>query len=702
MAVFSWVRLSSDSQRDQAPFRRLFIPAFCCIFLLIRPSDCFASAVSQSLDSAAYSRLSQLNDKADSEGLRALATELDQRAAPGDHQLAILARAIADFRSDRLSSSAERLDSLHQLRSSLEPSVHAMMRRFRAGIRKYMGDRQGGMDEILAGLEAADSMSLPRERAELLVMRAELLLEENQHGDALAVLQSAQRLAERSQHARGLGMVRLNMGNLRYYQKRYEEAWEDYESALRIALDGGYDRLAETALNNLGAVASNLDRVPLALQLFEGLLSTIKPERASWRAMLLGQIAYIRATLGEGEQALRLFSRSITMSDSLGDRRTAADTRQFLAGTLWELGRPDEAIGVMNEALEAMIAEGDVHMQVAARESLWRWYEAVGEKDKALHEARIADQLDDSLKQARYNERLALAEISFETERKEHEIAGQKQALALASAEDKRKRLQRNLSLTAAAGLVIVALFLWRGLRTRTKLADQERELHRKEVDHLLQESENKALHSMLDGQEKERIRVARELHDHVGSMLSTLKVQAGALESRLESKEPGTQQRATNLITLLDKTSSEVRRLSHDMLGSELSRFGLLKAMEDLTASIRIAGKLEVELKQNGMDQRLDSSMEMALYRIAQELVSNALKHAEPQKISIGLERSLGRMRLVVADDGIGFDLGKARAGIGLENVEGRAARIGATVRWESAPGNGTTVSVDCPLADD
>lgn len=675
---------------------------FWCAFLMINLSDCLAGSAIHYLDSAAYARLSQLNDKADSEGLRALASELDQHREPGDHQLATLARAIADFRSDRLSACAERLDSLHRMASSLEPSVHAVMRRFRAGIRKHLGDHRGGMDEIIAGLEVADSVSLPHERVELLVMRAELLLEENRHEEALDALQSAQRLAERSNHARGQGMVRLNMGNLRYYQQRYEEAWKDYESAMRIASDGGYDRLAETALNNLGAVASHLDRVPLALQLFEGLLSTIQPERASLRAMLLGQIAYIRSTLGEGEQALRLFSESIAMSDSLGDRRTAADTRQFLASALWGLGRRKEAIVAMNEAIEGMIAAGDVSMQVLAREALWRWYEAVGEKDRALHEARIVDQLDDSLQQARYNERLALAEISFETERKEQEIAAQKQALDLAAAEDRRKRLQRNLSMTAAAALVILALLLWRGLRARTLLAAKERELHRKEVDQLLHESENKALHAMLNGQEKERKRVARELHDHIGSMLSTLKLQVDALETRLERNEPGPRARASDAIGLLDKTASEVRRLSHDMLGSDLSRFGLSKAMEDLCASMRVAGKLDVELKQSGMDQRLDSGVEMALYRIAQELISNALKHAQPKNLVICLERSLGRMRLIVADDGIGFDPVKAHAGIGLESVEGRAASIGAVVHWESAIAKGTSVTVDCPIADD
>jgi len=659
----------------------------------------FGSGTSPALDTIAYARMCRLDDQVDIEGLRDLASELDRRGGQSNQQLALLSRAIADYRNARYADCAASLDSLHRMSEELEPTIHAVMRKFRAGIKKYMGDRPAGMTEIMTGLEVADSTALPRERSELLVMRAEFLLEEERQSEALDELHKAQRLAERSHHSKGMCMVRLNMGNLRYYQGRLEEAWDDYETALRIAASGNHNRIAETSISNLSAVASRIDKLPLAIQLLEGLLAAIRPERGETRAMLMGQIARFRFLAGAGQSALPLFYRSLAISDSLGDWKKAGDTRRLLANTLWAMDRRDEAIRTMRTGLEAMITAGDVKMQASARKALWDWYEEMGEKDLALKEARLVNQLNDSLKRAQYNERLALAVIGFETERKEHQIAEQQKELALAQIEDRRKKLQRNLSLTIAAALVVVAVLLWRGLRARTKLGRQERELHRHVVDQLMNESENKALHAMIDGQEKERNRIARELHDRVGSMLGALKMQMNALEVRLENLHLDQPLHSDKANQLLDETVLEVRRISHEMISSNLSQHGLAEALNGLCDSLRVAGKLEVDLNLNGLDDRLDQKVELEIYRIVQELVSNALKHAKPKKLGITIARSLGRINVSVADDGLGFDLSKARKGMGLDNVESRAASIGATVRWDSAPGKGTTAFVDCPL---
>lgn len=667
--------------------------------LLIWVPCAFAGDTSAGLDTNAYARMCRLDDQVDIDGLRALASELDRSGGQINRQLALLSRAIADYRNSRFPSCAARLDSLHRLSPELEPTIHAVMRKFRAGIRRYMGDRPAGMNEIMAGLEVADSTNLPRERSELLVMRAEFLIDEERQTEALAELRNAQSLAERSGHTKGLCMVRFIIGNLRYHQGRMEEAWTDYETALRMAAKGNHSRIVENCVNNLGAVAYQIDRLPLALQLFEGLLANMKPERGEMRAILLGKIAHFRALSGAGRSALPLFSKSLAISDSLGDTQSAGNTRRLLAATLWELGERREATRTMEEALEALIAAGDFKMQVDALQSLMEWHAALGEEGQALREARLIIHLNDSLQRAQYNERLALAEIGFETERKEHQIVEQQQELELARIEDRRKQLQRNLSITIAAALIVVALLLWRGLRARTKLASKERELHRRVVDQLMNESENKALHAMLNGQEKERNRIARELHDRVGSMLGALKMQMNALEARLENLHFDQPVHAAKVNHLLDETAQEVRRISHDMVSSNLSQLGLAEALKNLCDSLRVSGKPEVDLVLDGLDERLDRKVELEIYRIVQELISNALKHAKPEKLGITIARSPERISVSVADDGLGFDPSKARKGMGLDNVESRAASIGATVRWDSAPGKGTTAFVDCPL---
>ncbi|HRD53311.1 MAG TPA: ATP-binding protein, partial [Flavobacteriales bacterium] len=159
----------------------------------------------------------------------------------------------------------------------------------------------------------------------------------------------------------------------------------------------------------------------------------------------------------------------------------------------------------------------------------------------------------------------------------------------------------------------------------------------------------------------------------------------------------------------LLEQTTSELRQISHDMAAATLNRFGLEKALKDLRDTLHISGRLHVELNTFGLDQRtgsapgtgLERSVEIALYRIVQELVSNVLKHAKASELSIAVTRAPGRLSVVVSDNGLGFDTAQQSDGMGLSNVRSRAAALGANVQVDSTSGKGTTVSVECPVVE-
>ena len=278
---------------------------------------------------------------------------------------------------------------------------------------------------------------------------------------------------------------------------------------------------------------------------------------------------------------------------------------------------------------------------------------------------------------------------------------GQARKLIHDLTEQRRKRIQRDLSIVLSAALLVVAMLLWRGLRIRRRLAERERQVHRQEVDELMHQQEMKAINAMLEGQEKERDRVARDLHDRLGSMLSAIKMQVGSLEERVTEVRKDQQDQYGKVSSLLDEAVGEVRRISHDLVSTSLSRFGLERALQDLCDSIRVSGRLEVELTTFGLEQRLERSVEIVVYRIVQELVSNALKHARATEIGVSVTRQTGRLSVMVSDDGAGFDPSTVQAGMGLGNVQGRAASIGGTVRIDSALGRGTTVSVECPVLE-
>jgi len=182
--------------------------------------------------------------------------------------------------------------------------------------------------------------------------------------------------------------------------------------------------------------------------------------------------------------------------------------------------------------------------------------------------------------------------------------------------------------------------------------------------------------------------------------MLSTVKHHFSAMETKITELQDQNKIQYNTAIGLLDDAVREVRHISHDMLSGTLVKFGLSAALQDLKNTIEVPGKLTVELNTFGLDQRLDNEVEIAVYRIIQELVGNALKHAKASELVIQLTLSSNNLNVMVEDNGIGF---KPEAllgdGIGMKNVSERINRLNGTYHLDSELGRGTTFVFDIPI---
>ncbi|MBP6573786.1 MAG: sensor histidine kinase, partial [Flavobacteriales bacterium] len=251
-----------------------------------------------------------------------------------------------------------------------------------------------------------------------------------------------------------------------------------------------------------------------------------------------------------------------------------------------------------------------------------------------------------------------------------------------------------------SALLIFLSFILYRNLRQRKRLAKKERELYEQQMGDVMRQSEIRSLDSLMQGQEMERKRVAKDLHDRLGSMLSAIKLQFGALEGKVETVREENKQQYRHVTTLLDDAVGEVRRISHDMLKSSLAQFGLGGALDDLRQALSAPGKLDVEMTLFGLEERMEQKIEIAAFRMVQECVSNALKHAKATAITISVTRTTGALNVMVEDNGKGFDMSQVSEGMGLGNLRQRAAEVGGAVQFDSSPGYGTTVTIDVPLA--
>lgn len=214
-----------------------------------------------------------------------------------------------------------------------------------------------------------------------------------------------------------------------------------------------------------------------------------------------------------------------------------------------------------------------------------------------------------------------------------------------------------------------------------------------------IKEMEAEAIAAMLEGQELERKRLAREIHDGVGPMLSTVKHHLESIRTEVHT-DNRLREKFDRISDLIDNLATEMRDISHALMPKALMDFGVVSALQNFTERLSNK-KVNIQFLHLGMDTRLPQLLELGLYRIAQELVGNTLKHAQASNINLQLIRHKQSVVLIVEDDGIGFNPSTLENtdGIGIQNIETRAQSLGGICDFDTGKGIGVTVTVDIPI---
>ncbi len=257
-------------------------------------------------------------------------------------------------------------------------------------------------------------------------------------------------------------------------------------------------------------------------------------------------------------------------------------------------------------------------------------------------------------------------------------------------------RLQLRRSREAAQG--------WnQELERRVEARTRELEARNRELL-ALQAQRAELLRRVIGAQEEERKRVARELHDEIGQFLTGLVLNLGSARQAAEARAPDIAGRLATIEELAARAVEEVRRLVSDLRPSVLDDLGLLEAVRWYADTVRARTSLRVEVTAQGLDGRLPPHLEVVVFRVVQEALTNVVRHAEASRASIRLEATPDALRVTVADDGRGFEPEAARGrrgqegGVGLAGMEERARLAGGTLELDSAPGRGTSVSLVIP----
>ena len=311
----------------------------------------------------------------------------------------------------------------------------------------------------------------------------------------------------------------------------------------------------------------------------------------------------------------------------------------------------------------------------------------------AQHDFSAADSLRaiaDSIQQIYVNDEIRNntmdLEAKYETQKKQAQI------ISLEKQKQARNFWIYGLLFVLAAGSII-GFFIYRFLNQKKIITEQQLQQH-------LQEKELEATKTVLKVQEEERGRVAKDLHDGLGGMLSGIKLNLSAMKGNVILHEQDANL-FTKSILQLDSAIAEMRRLAHNMMPESLLKFGLVQAIHDYCESINESKIIQLTFKYFALNQRLENSTEIVLYRIIQELVNNAIKHAQAKNILIQLTKNENQLTLTVEDDGKGFDVKMLEniKGFGLTNIQSRVDYLKGNLEIDSKQNIGTSFYITIPV---
>ncbi|MDF2380889.1 sensor histidine kinase [Nostoc ellipsosporum NOK] len=454
---------------------------------------------------------------------------------------------------------------------------------------------------------------------------------------------------------RALGIALNNLGNNYSGLNMLTEAQKAFEEALKIASETGDLHMELSQHLNLGGVlVSKREYDKLYPYFSKALVLADKLEIPSSKALALKGLSYYyhhRHDLVKArETAMQAFQ--IVMDEDLRTERA----------------------GVLDQLSNVAYASGDPAL--GAYYSAWS--------------GRLQDSLiDESI--LRNTQEL---EVKYETARRDDQIKQLEAEQNIQRLNIRNKNLFILVLAILAAAITTVVVLLYRSYRHRQRVQQLR-------INELETEKQLMATEAVLKGEEQERARMAKDLHDGLGGMLSGLKYSLNSVKGNL-IMTPAHASAFERSLDMLDSSIGEMRRIAHNMLPEALITFGLDNALNGFCRDINSSGALKVHYESMNLQQvDIEQSKAITVYRIVQELMNNILKHASASSAIVQLSRAGDQLHITVEDNGIGIDQDKLEKneGMGWSNIRNRVNLLNGRVDVDSGKGRGTSVFIEIPL---
>jgi signal transduction histidine kinase/Tfp pilus assembly protein PilF len=511
-----------------------------------------------------------------------------------------------------------------------------------------------------------------------------------EYEQALKSYQKAIELHKEANQNTDVGTVLNNLGVMFMYMEDYDKALSYYDQALEIQRRENNQKEIANIYNNYAIVYANQGVLDSSLIYFEKSFE-IEKELNNLQGMSesINNIGAVYYYMGDIDNAIIQFRESYKIDSTLGDVRGQISTLSNIAEMKNEKGNPREAIQTLEKCLEMATEIDSKYDKQTALANLASSYQSLGDYEKAFNYYVQYTAVHDSVLGENQQEIVQELETQYQTKEKEQQI--KIQGLELEEADLKIKA--RNSMLVGLSGILVLALVSG-FLGYRFIQSKKEAELQR-----AVAAEQQKQLDAVINATEQEKRRMARELHDGIGQQLSSIKLGISNIFNQLQNTTEESKSKFHTLEKVVDESARDVRELSHRMMPKSLSELWLGAALRDSAEKSLGLNNIRYNYNDDTNGQRYSSQVEVNIYRVAQELINNILKHSDADRVSIDLFKDGNDLVLAVKDNGKGFDPEKDE-GHGMLNIKSRLKQINASLNFEFPEEGGTETTVKTPIS--
>lgn len=501
---------------------------------------------------------------------------------------------------------------------------------------------------------------------------------------AIEYYNKAETIADRINNSSLLAKVYRKKANLAMQTQQNQQGIEYIKKAIAI-----YEQLKDSAtlgesFGSLGWAYTVEKKYDSTILYLNKAIAVFKAKRyVTFIPVAYTEIGKACYEQGKYSEAIRNYEEARKIYDTVNYESHQDALYIFFGDAYLKLGKYQQAETSYQKGWDMAVKSKDLETQADALYGLYNTKK--GLKDYAGG-IKYFEQYDSVRNVLLENEQLAtVAELEekYQSEKKEKQIQLQQFEIK-----------QRNYWIIGISLLLALGGLLGYSNYRRYKLKQQSH------LQAEIMKQQDLATKAVIEAEERERKRIAGELHDGVGQMMSAAKMNLSAIKSNLAFVSGEQENNFNKVVSLIDESCQEVRTVSHNMMPNALLKAGLAAAVREFIDKID-EHIIKINLYTEGLNQRIDANVETVLYRVVQECVNNVIKHAGANLLDISLIKDNDGISATIEDNGKGFDTSDTSKfeGIGLKNIKSRIDFLKGSIEWNSSPGNGTLVAIHIPL---